>query len=143
VTFEPPDLIHPVVGDVALGGGWYPVEISGGQRFQWVSNDATLAFLQSSSTSRQLALDIEPGPGVGQHGFELDVLDGRGVPVASVPVTGREVLRIDLPAGPPEAFRLHVRSGGESAPNDLRILNFRVFQVALSEARGNEATLSY
>ena len=34
-----------------------------------------------------------------------------------------------LEAGKPAEFRLHVDGGGKSAPNDPRILNFRVFRL--------------
>jgi hypothetical protein len=73
VAFEAPQSITPVIGDLGLGGGWYPSESAGGQRFRWVSNDATLAFLTASPTSRQLTIEVEPGPGEDGQPFGLEV----------------------------------------------------------------------
>jgi hypothetical protein len=46
-------------------------------------------------------------------------------------------LFVPVEAGKTNEFRLHVDGGGKKAPNDPRVLNFRVFEVKLEDTRGD------
>jgi hypothetical protein len=113
-----------------VGAGWYPLETVGETPFRWVNNDAEILVVRPTGTRQQLALVIEPGPGVGSQPFLLSVLDESGKPVASVFVPDRRPVTVTLPvaAGPTAVYRLHVDSGGAPTQNDGRVLNFRVFR---------------
>jgi hypothetical protein len=78
-----------------------------------------------------LSLVVEPGPGVGGKPFLLKVLDESGRQTAAVRVTGRGTVQLFIHADSdkPNEYRLHVDGGGKPAPNDPRILNFRVFEI--------------
>ena len=83
-----------------------------------------------SSRATELALEVEPGPGVGKQPFALEAIDPRGAVLASFVVGAREKIVIPLPAGEPVpyALKLRVTGGGRTTIGDSRILNFRAFQ---------------
>src|SRR5205085_12575952 len=87
----------------------------------------------------QLSIVVEPGPGVGQKGFLLKVFDPSGKQVAASQVQRRSMVKLFVPVSPgkPSEFRLHVDGGGKPAPNDPRILNFRVFQITAESWPGH------
>jgi maltose O-acetyltransferase len=111
-----------------VGQGWHAVELFGGEVFRWVTNDAEVVVTEPTGGERQLRLEVEPGPGLGQQPFTLNVVDEHARQVASVPVAGREVvrLRLPLPRGNRTVFRLRTDGGGQPCRGDPRILNFRV-----------------
>jgi hypothetical protein len=120
------DVVSSIDG-FRVGAGWYQLEEYGGSTFRWVNNDAGV---EISSAAAELALEVEPGPGVGKQPFTLDAIDPRGAVLASFVVSARERIVIPLPAGEPApyAIKLRVTGGGRTTIGDSRILNFRAFQ---------------
>jgi len=114
-----------------LGQGWYALETQNGQPFRWVNNQAELVINRPVGSQQSLNLELEPGPGLGSQPFQLEVLDQAGKVVATGRAEGRKTLLLDLPTTPgqPNLFRLQVKSDNKTAPNDPRILNFRVFNI--------------
>jgi hypothetical protein len=78
-------------------------------------------------------IQIEPGPGVGLKPFSLDIVEG-GTLRAKLEVKGRQPVAFVLPASEPavNALTFRTEDGGRSSPNDSRVLNFRVFKIAVS-----------
>ena len=138
----PPSDIVPSVSAITLGAGWYPFETYAGQSFRWVDNDAVFIIPKPDNTVAKIAVELEPGPGLGVNtkAFTLDVI-GDGSVAASTVVRGHQRVRLDLPVliGKDNAFRFHVAGGGKKIPSDKRVLNFRVF--ALTDA-SNDPTLA-
>ena len=118
--------------DVALGSGWGRLETFRGESFRWVANDAIVHVATLKRVDHQVQIHIEPGPGVGLKPFELQVFDGSQI-AAKLNVKGRQPIAVVLPAGEPAVhnLRLHTDDGGSTAPNDTRVLNFRVFRIAV------------
>jgi hypothetical protein len=122
---NPPEDITPAQSGIHFGEGWFPPERdSAGELFRWIANHAEVA-VGVPAESGALALEVEPGPGVGPLPQLLQVLDSTGAKVAEWSITGRAVLQLWVPA---RTFRLSVPDGGRPLLNDLRILNFRVFR---------------
>lgn len=128
----PDEIVGAHSGIVLVGDGWYPLEKFAGETFRWVNNDAEIVTTTSGAQNRRLAVDLEPGPGVGGKRFDLHFVDGDGRELASVPVAGRQSVTIPVPesTGPSATIRVHVDEGGLPAPNDARTLNFRVFRLS-------------
>jgi len=116
---------------MALGSNWYPYEVFAGQSFHWVDNDAEVIVTGPANGPGVLHLDVQAGPGLGGQDFMLQVVDEFGRSAASVPVVGRQSIRVQLPLSPGASavYRLHVDGGGRAAPGDQRTLNFRVFSI--------------
>jgi len=120
---------------ISLGPGWYPIEHFLEESFRWAENDAELIVCTPRTPPGRLALQIEPGPGVGNKSFELLVHDGAGELVTQAFVEKLRYLELDLPLRPERThvFSLSVRDGGMPCPNgDPRVLNFRVFWCGFS-----------
>jgi hypothetical protein len=130
--------IIPTTNDVALGSGWGRLEVHRGETFRWVSNDAIVYVATLRRVDHQVQLQLEPGPGVGLKPFNLQVLDG-AENRAKLSIRGRQPAVFVLPAGEPavHALTLHTDDGGKSSPNDSRVLNFRVFKIAVSRLAGD------
>lgn len=114
-----------------VGFGWYPAERAA-EPFRWATSDAEIVVTRPTGRRRELQLDLEPGPGMGAHPFELDVVGADEAVVATVRAQGRAAVRVPLPlrsGTESRVFRLRVRGGGIGVPSDPRILNFRVFSV--------------
>jgi hypothetical protein len=124
--------ITPPTNDVALGSGWGRLETYRGESFRWVANDAIIHVATLKRVDHQVQIHIEPGPGVGLKAFELQVFDGNEI-AAKLNVKGRQPVAVLLAAGEPAVhnLRLHTDAGGSTAPNDARVLNFRVFKIAV------------
>jgi hypothetical protein len=113
-----------------VGYGWYPAERAA-EAFRWAATDAELVVTHPTGR-RELQLELEPGPGMGGHPFELDVVGADEAVVGTVRAQGRAAVRVSLPlrsGAESQVFRLRVRGGGVAVPSDPRILNFRVFSV--------------
>jgi hypothetical protein len=125
--------IIPTTNDVALGSGWGRLETYRGEVFRWVANDAIVYVATLKRVDHQVQIHIEPGPGVGLKPFQLHVFDGDAI-AAELNVKGRQSVSVMLPAGEPTVhkLRLHTAEGGKAAPNDARILNFRILRIAVA-----------
>ena len=118
--------VVPSIDGFRVGAGWYPLEEYGGSTFRWVNNDASI---EVTSRAAELALEVEPGPGVGKQPFTLSAIDAAGTELGWFLVGARQ--RIVIPLTPheplPYVIRLRVVGGGRATLGDSRMLNFRVF----------------
>jgi hypothetical protein len=128
----PADIVR---GDykVGIGSGWYPTEGTS-DPFRWVNNDAEiwLPLWQGNAVERNLTIEFEPGPALGHDGCLLTVLDGQHKKISEFAVAGRKTIKFELPqqlCG--KLITLHVDSSNLQTKNDPRILNFRVFNLAI------------
>ena len=122
------DIVNPERG-VTLGARWFPREVSAGEPFRWVDNDAELVI---GGPHKLLLLDVEPGPGVDNEPFALELREPGGAVVARVDVERRTRLTVDIGSAGPRLL-LHTDQGGKEIATDLRTLNFRVFRCELTE----------
>ncbi len=127
------DIIHGGFG-LRLGNGWHDLETQAGARFRWASNDAEIVASALAERARVLVVELEPGPGVGSKPFALTLVDPAGRELQAVSVQGRQTVLLSLPANAAGPYRLRAEGGGQPAPNDPRILNFRVFRIAPAPA---------
>lgn len=125
--------IVPGTPDVALGSGWYPLETYRGLSFRWVQNDAVVNVAALEAVQHALRLVVEPGPGVDLKAFELTVNLADGTPLGSATVVSKQVVKFELPPDRPRVFTvlLHAKGGGKPNASDPRILNFRIFEIAV------------
>jgi SAM-dependent methyltransferase len=128
----------PQEDEIKLGKGWYNKEFMDGESFRWAGERAEFTIYSPSGKQQVLLLDIEAGPGVGQPTFELEVFDMYGNLVERAYVPGRYTVELTLPIRPEETatFQLHSTPGGKMIPDDPRILNFRLFNIAWKKRRG-------
>ncbi|HEY4441479.1 MAG TPA: GSCFA domain-containing protein [Candidatus Elarobacter sp.] len=128
VTLSPQraDVLSAVDG-FRVGAGWYPLEEYGGLTFRWVNDDAAV---DVSAPAAELALQLEPGPGVGKQPFTLNAIAPGGAVLGSFVVAARETIVIPLPRHEPLPYvvKLRVEGGGRATLGDSRTLNFRVFR---------------
>jgi glycosyltransferase involved in cell wall biosynthesis len=122
-------------GSLGLGKGWFWKEMDGSKPFRWFNNDAEISIQPYIDSTRVLALDIEPGPGVNMGPTTLDVLDDAGSTLLSVRLANRRVVNVPVPNqnGLPICLRLHVSNTGHRASGDPRPLNARVLGCGLYE----------
>jgi hypothetical protein len=88
------------------GRGFYALEHMAGSTFRWVSNDAEIAL--HPARGKQLALDVEPGPGVGSKPFVLLVLDAAAKEIVTQRVASRTI--VEVPLGGVEGERIVLRT---------------------------------
>jgi hypothetical protein len=110
------------------GKGWHYLERAGAERFRWASQDAELV-VRTTDSRRNLALLVEPGPGVGHRPFHLLMALSNGEVVARALVNGLTYVKVPVPARPGRATALYLttKEGGLPVAGEPRILNFRVF----------------
>jgi hypothetical protein len=125
----PADILAGEFG-IRLGRGWHELEAQAGARFRWVGQDAELVAGPLDERARILLLDLEPGPGVGSKPFVLTLTGPAGRELERVTVAGRSTVLLKLPAHAPGIYHLRAEGGGQPAPNDPRILDFRVFRIS-------------
>ncbi len=123
---------------LALGAGWYDPETVRGKTFRWVNNDAEFSVTAPAAQTIPLTLDIEPGPGVNNKPFDLQLLSAAGKLIAKTSITSREQVKFKVPTPPgnTETFKLHAEGGGRTTSGETRILNFRVFNVSMGSLSG-------
>ncbi|HSP45439.1 MAG TPA: hypothetical protein VLO30_05565, partial [Chthoniobacterales bacterium] len=128
------DILTPA-NNTSLGSGWFPLETYRAESFRWVMNDAELYVAILRNVKHYLQIHLEPGPGLNLKPFELLVKDGEET-LARTTVKGRQMISIEVPSAEPRVRKLvlHVEGGGRPAPNDARVLNFRVFKVTFVPA---------
>jgi len=110
------------------GKGWHGLEQAGAERFRWVSQDAELV-VRTTDRRRNLALLVEPGPGVGYRPFHLLITLSNGEVVGRARVKGPTYVKVPVPArrGRVTALFLTTKEGGLPVAGEPRILNFRIF----------------
>jgi hypothetical protein len=123
------------------GKGWQYLERAGTERFRWVSQDAELV-VRTTGQRRNLALLVEPGPGVGYRPFHLLITLANGEVVAQALVNGLTYVKVPIPAwrGRVTALFLTTKEGGLPVAGEPRILNFRIFGCGC--AAGNAPSVS-
>jgi hypothetical protein len=128
-----PEDVLPPTRDIGLGANWFPVEGARENVFRWCENDGIINVAVLEPYRHVLRLVIEPGPGVGSKAFTLTAGLAGEEALKTVRITGKEVVRIELPPDHPRAYSilLHADGGGSPSPGDPRILNFRLFEAAI------------
>ncbi len=128
------DILTPA-NNTSLGAGWFPLETYRAESFRWVMNDAEIYVAALRNVKHFLQIHLEPGPGLNLKPFELLIKDN-GDTLARATVKGRQMISVELPATEPKVRKLllHIEGGGRPAPNDARVLNFRVFKVTFMPA---------
>jgi hypothetical protein len=119
--------------EVRLGDGWYPLEHFKGETFRWVRNDARIVVQSAKSGHAQVKVLVQAGPSLASSPLRLTLRDEKGATVGAASVKDRATtyFTVDLAAGS-TAFVLHADDAGDKqAPNDSRVLNFRVFRAAV------------
>jgi hypothetical protein len=127
---------------ISLGRGWYPAEkYPDGEVFRWIGNEAELQ-VTFPPGPRALRLDLEPGPGMGQRGMALRILDGTRE-ISHVEIDHRSELILHFPRldSAVHNLRVQVIGGGEPVAHDPRLLNCRVFSVASERSRSGRHEL--
>jgi hypothetical protein len=115
-----------------VGDGWYAPERHGRRAFRWARGGAELIVFNPAGPPCSLETRAQAGPAVGFEPCELKVRDWRGEVVAKAAIEKTpRLVRLVLPWRPGQAqvFTLEVEGGGAPvpAPNDPRILEFRLF----------------
>jgi hypothetical protein len=126
-----PDIVSDP--DVELGKNWYPLEHFAGETFRWVDNDAQVIVTSKSAQTRRLKVVAAAGPSiVSPANFILQLRDksGRPIQIGKIKARGTVYLELPLVAGL-NTFALHADSTGRKAPNDARVLDFRVFSLSV------------
>jgi hypothetical protein len=128
------DILTPA-NNTSLGSGWFSLETYRAESFRWVMNDAEIYVAALRNVKHYLQIHLEPGPGLNLKPFEL-LIKENGNTLARTTVKGRQMISVELPATEPRVRKLmlHVEGGGKPAPNDARVLNFRVFKATFIPA---------
>ncbi len=128
------DILTPA-NNTSLGSGWFPLESYRAESFRWVTNDAEVYVAALRNVKHYLNIHLEPGPGLNLKPFELLIKEDDQI-LARTTVKGRQMVSLELPAAEPAVRKLvlHVEGGGKAAPNDNRLLNFRVFKLTFVHA---------
>lgn len=128
------DILTPA-NNTSLGAGWFPLETYRAESFRWVTNDAEIYVASLRKVKHYLNIHLEPGPGLNLKPFELLVKQDGDV-LQRITVKGRQMISVELAAAEPAVRKLvlHVEGGGKAAPNDVRLLNFRVFKLTFIPA---------
>jgi hypothetical protein len=127
---------HPDIlsgSDAHLGANWYPLEQFKGQTFRWIDNNAEIVVHSGGDAQRRLRIDAQAGPSIKSPGnFMIALQDSSGKTIQTAPIKGTGFAYLNLPLHSGDnTFKLHVDSTGKKAPNDPRVLDFRVFNLAV------------
>jgi hypothetical protein len=116
---------------ILVGRGWHSLESWDGGQHRWVDNNAEIYITACSGDHSQLEIEVEPGPSLNGEPFDLLLLDEHDRQVGKARVNGLQKVTFDLPLTSERVhvFRLYTRAKGEPAPNDGRMLNFRVTSI--------------
>ncbi len=118
-----------------LGDGWLPMEARDGRTFRWAGAEAEIVITAPTGAARKLVMEIGPGPGTGGKPLELGILDDEGGVILEKTLAYRTAVLSLMPpnAGDAVRIRLVARNGGIRTDTDPRVLNFRVFDLALAK----------
>jgi hypothetical protein len=116
---------------IGIADHWYPFESFEGKTFRWVNNNARFSVPLLARQSGVLAIDVEPGPGMGGKPLELSLAMPNGSKKVLGAVTERKKIfaSLELPAGA-NYLTLQCVGGGSPVAGDSRTLNFRIFALA-------------
>ena len=119
---------------VFLDKGWFPREVSDGRPFRWVEREAGVV-VTAPGPARKLLIEVEPGPGTGGQPLKLGIVDAGGVAILEKTVAHRTAVQVQLPApdGSAVHLKLIARNGGSRTAADPRVLDFRVFDLAVAK----------
>ena len=119
-----------------LGRNWWAVEALGTTKFRWAKSGAEFFVATFDPVIHTLKILLEPGPGVGLKPFPLEVTDA-GSPIAAIDVKGKQTISVPLPPTGPAVHRIALKAGGGgmATAGDSRVLDFRVFSIALELAQ--------
>ncbi|HEX2620258.1 MAG TPA: hypothetical protein VHL11_08930, partial [Phototrophicaceae bacterium] len=120
------------VNGLLVGQGWQALEDWGTGRQRWVDNLAQLYVTRPDTAHKRLALTVASGPSMNQEPFQLYLLDEQQHPVGSAMVTTEETtitFDLNLTNERVQIFYLYCDSLAQPAPNDGRVLNFRVTEI--------------
>jgi hypothetical protein len=126
-----PDIVSGA--GLRLGANWYPLEQYAGETFRWVNNDAQIIVSSDTARDRRLKLVAAAGPSIQSPAnflIALNDADGHLIQAGKIKARGFVYFNLPLKAGT-NTFTLHVNSTGKRAPNDPRVLDFRVFSLAM------------
>ena len=127
---------HPDIttgSGLRLGTNWYPLEQYSGETFRWVDNDAQIIVTSDTAQDRRLKLVAAAGPSIrSPANFLVALNDADGHLLQAGKIKARGFVYFNLPLKPgTNTFTLQVDSTGKKAPNDPRVLDFRVFSLSI------------
>jgi hypothetical protein len=115
--------------NVALGTGWYHPEAYGNGFFRWMSPHAELYVAAVQKAKYFLQIYLEPFPDVNEAPFEL-LIEEDGKPLDRVPLRGRQMISLQLPAAQPAVRKLDLRlQTHRDEPAKGPQLDLRVFKI--------------
>lgn len=119
-----------------LGAGWYPIEHQGADVFRWVNNDAEiwLPLWHNPESRFMISLQLEPGPSLGTRSCLIKLLDDQDKAICEYSIAARQTIKLELPErlyG--SVIKIHVDSDNRPIMNELRTLNVRVFDLAITK----------
>jgi hypothetical protein len=120
---------------ISLGENWHWYEHEAGEVFRWVTNDAELRLPACSNGDEiaELNLDVEPGPSINRIHCTLKLIDEQNQLIAQGRFSGRQVVTL-VPTEDLSGKTVKLQVETDNLPlssEDVRILNFRVFNVSL------------
>lgn len=131
----------PTIPDVAdarsgirFGNHWHGVERYQGESFRWMDGSGGQIIILSDHPARTtLHIDLAPGPSIGGTGrTTLSVRRSDGTAIVRTPLAGRRTITVPVTLRPGETMlTLDVTTANRAVPHDPRILNLRVFRVAM------------
>jgi hypothetical protein len=125
--------------EIALGPGWHDLEAHDGTVFRWAASNAECTVSTFRPARQRVTFDLEAGPGVGGTAFRLTVFDQNGDRRFDEHVGGRRTVALTVTATGPtvHVLRLHAEGGGLRGAADVRVLDFRVFRIAVEAEPGD------
>ena len=117
---------------VRVGAHWYPLEHFGGQSFRWLDEDAQIIVTSDREARASIRLLAEVGPSVGAPRTTIAIRDASQREVFRGAIAGRSALIVPLALRRGDSvFTIHVDSRTVRVRGDDRILNLRVFSLAV------------
>jgi hypothetical protein len=128
--------------ELALGTGWFPIEIERGEPFRWMSDGAEIVL--EGTTKRRIEITGALGPSVPSQRAQIKIwlngqavdsqsIDGRFVRSKIILDCGSALFQRNLRAGQ-NLFKMTIDGGGANLPEEARVLNFRVFHIGFLDA---------
>ncbi len=109
------DILAPA-NNIALGNGWFPLEIYGDEKFRWVSSGAEVYLAAFRNIKHYLQIYLEPGPSLDLKPFELLVTE-KDDTVARAMIKGRQMISIELPPSEPMIRKVVLHAEGSNRPD--------------------------